>query len=152
MWIMSSRKKEQHLTQLKIMLNPGAIEPTKSHEDDAGYDLYSPGMAIIPAHKRAVIDTGVCVDIPKGYYARLESKSGLMRDKGITVRGTIDAGYRGSIKVVLFNHSDETVSFERGDKITQIVFLKCESPTLKVVESFDGNTDRGENGFGSTGK
>ena len=140
------------LNLISVMLNHDALIPTKSHEDDAGYDLYSPCMAIIPAHKRAVIDTGVCVDIPKGYYARLESKSGLMKNKGITVRGTIDAGYRGSIKVVLFNHSDESVTFERGDKITQMVFLRCESPELKIVESFDGETERGENGFGSTGK
>lgn len=138
--------------RLQIVLYPEAFMPTKGHNDDAGYDLYSPCMAVIPANRRAVIDTGVCVDIPKGYYARLESKSGLMRDKGITVRGTIDAGYRGSIKVVLFNHTDEAVIFERGDKITQIVFLKCESPELQVIDSFDNNTDRGENGFGSTGK
>lgn len=140
------------LNTIQVILESLALMPTKSHEDDAGYDLYSPCMAIIPAHKRAVIDTGVCVDIPKGYYARLESKSGLMRDKGITVRGTIDSGYRGTIKVVLFNHSDESVTFERGDKITQMVFLKCESPELKTVTSFEGKTDRGKNGFGSTGK
>ena len=140
------------LDKLNIVLDDGAIAPIHAHDTDAGYDLCTPVIAIIPHHQRATVNTGIRIDIPAGYYGRIESKSGLMKDKGITVSGTIDAGYRGPIKVVMFNHSDQDATFKRGDKIAQIVFLKCETPILEEVDTFQGSTDRGENGFGSTGR
>lgn len=140
------------LESIQFIVESGAKAPTHAHENDAGYDLYTPKDFIIRPHSYIAIDTKVKVDIPKGYYGRLESKSGLMLNNGITCRGTIDSGYRGTIVVVLFNHTDKYVDFISGDKITQIVFLKCETPKIEIVQSFNGQTDRDTNGFGSTGR
>lgn len=139
------------LETLEVMLEEGAIAPTRAHSTDAGLDLYSPCFAYIPANGRSTIDTGVHVFIPKGYYGHIESKSGLMKKSGITARGTIDAGYTGTIQVVIFNHSNEGKSFERGEKITQLVIIPCETPSLKFVNTIP-DTDRKDDGFGSSGK
>ena len=135
---------------MKIKLDPGAIRPTRGHMDDAGLDLYSPAsLWLHPGHHEA-IDTGVHVQIPPGYVGLITSKSGLMA-KGITSRGTIDAGYTGSIKAVMYNHGNEGYLINAGDKITQLVILPCIRPPLEIVDSLD-DTDRGDGGFGSTGK
>lgn len=139
------------LDKVKIILSGHALAPEHAYDTDAGYDLRTPVVIVIPPRKRVLVDTQVKMDIPAGYYGRLESKSSLML-KGITSRGTIDSGYHGTIKVVLFNHSDSEVSFKVGDKITQVVFLKCETPKLEVVGHFDNDTERGNGGFGSTGE
>lgn len=139
------------LDTIQVILEEGAIAPTHAHDNDAGYDLYTPIPVTLFPNERVAVDTKVKIDIPKGYYGRLESKSGLMKNKGITCRGTIDSGYRGNIIAVLFNHTNRYVNFQVGDKITQIVFLKCENPKIEIVQSFDGQTDRDTNGFGSTG-
>lgn len=136
---------------INIILDKGAIMPTRAHSTDAGLDLYTPNFAYIVPHGRAVIDTGVHVQIPVGYVGKLESKSGLMRNSGITTRGTIDAGYTGTIQVVVFNHSDEPRMYETGDKITQLVIYPIVTPNPVLVESFE-ETDRGDEGFGSTGR
>lgn len=135
---------------LKVKLDQGAIVPTRAHETDAGLDLYAPSFVMIPARGRSVVDTGVHVEIPAGYVGKLESKSGLMRKAGLTCRGTIDAGYTGSIQAVIFNHTDKVYTFETGDKVTQLVIYPIVTPTLVVVEEL-GDTDRGSDGFGSTG-
>lgn len=123
--------------------------PTRAHAADAGFDLYAPFYEYVPAHGRAVIDTGVHFNIPAGWRAMLYSKSGLMA-KGITCRGLIDAGYTGSVKVVLFNNNDIAFTFEPGDKITQIIFE--ENPDIELVETDTlEETERGSDGFGSTG-
>ena len=81
----------------------------------------------------------------------ITSKSGLMANEGITCRGTIDAGYTGSIKAVLFNHSQKDYIVEKGQKITQLVIQPIITPEPELVDSLD-DTERGEGGFGSTGK
>lgn len=136
---------------MKIKLEPFAILPQRAHEDDAGLDLFCPEPTVIPPRSRAAVETGVHVAIPKGYVGLLTSKSGLMRRDGITCRGTIDCGYTGTIQAVLFNHGDEPVVFNRGDKITQLVILPCLLPELEVVDELD-DTERGNGGFGSTGR
>jgi dUTP pyrophosphatase len=103
----------------------------------------------IPPCGSATFDTGVHVAIPAGYVGLLTSKSGLMA-KGITSRGTIDCGYIGSIKAVLFNHSHNYVIIEKGQKITQLVILPIITPELELVDSLE-DTDRGAGGFGSSG-
>ena len=137
---------------MKIVLDKGAKMPSRAHEKtDAGLDLYSPVRRVIRAGDRAVIDTGVHVAIPKGYVGMVTSKSGMMANDGITSRGTIDSGYIGSIKAVLFNHTDSTYVVEEGQKITQLVILPIITPDLELVESLDP-TERGDGGFGSTGR
>lgn len=139
------------MNEINVLLDKGAIMPTRAHNTDAGLDLYTPFFAMVPPHGRCVIDTGVHVGIPAGYVGKLESKSGLMRNAGITTRGTIDAGYTGTIQVVVFNHSDTAYTFNEGDKVTQLVVYPIVTPKPVKVEIVP-KTDRGDSGFGSTGK
>ena len=138
------------LSKIKVMLDPGAIVPTRAHDDDAGLDLYAREYDRIPPHSISVLDTGVHVAIPKGYVGLLTSKSGLMAE-GVTSRGTIDSGYTGSIKAALFNHRKTYVHIEKGQKITQLVLLPIITPEVEIVDSLE-DTERGTGGFGSTGK
>ena len=96
-------------------------------------------------------DTGVHVEIPEGYVGLIKSKSGLMVNHMITTDGTIDAHYTGSVKVKLFNHSTKNYHVKAGDKIAQLVILPCLLPELELVDSLE-ETDRGDGGFGSTGR
>ena len=137
--------------KMKVMLDPGAKMPTRAHETDAGLDLYAMEGGTISPCGSAVFDTGVHVAIPAGYVGLLTSKSGLMRNNEITSRGTIDPDYRGSIQAILFNHSHRYVKIEAGQKITQLVILPIITPDPECVDSLD-DTERGEGGFGSTGK
>lgn len=147
---------------MKIMLDEGAILPTRAHETDAGLDLYTPVDVVVPGCSSdvfdefavvgsATIDTGVHVEIPKGYVGFIKSKSGLMVKRGLTADGTIDSGYTGSIVVKLFNHTHNDHRFYAGDKIAQLVLLPIITPYLEVVDSLE-DTERGDGGFGSTGR
>ena len=136
---------------MKVMLDDGAYMPERAHEDDAGYDIKSPQDGYIPAHSSWTVDTGVHVQIPKGQAGFLKSKSGLNVKFGITSEGVIDSGYTGSITVKLYNHSDYPYGFKAGDKITQLVILPIETPELELADWFE-DTDRGDRGFGSSGK
>lgn len=134
---------------MRITLDHGAYMPTRAHKTDAGLDLYAMHRAVIPPCGHVTIETGVHAEIPRNHVGLLTSKSGLM-SKGITSRGTIDCGYTGSIKAVLFNHSHKCIEIEAGQKITQMVILPIITPELEVVESLD-ETERSDGGFGSTG-
>ena len=152
---------------MKIMLDEGAKMPTRAHEFDAGLDLYTPKFATVPDCKytapaynygygtmgvgQKTIDTGVHVEIPEGYVGLIKSKSGLMVNHGLLTDGTIDSGYTGSIKVKLFNTSPKDYKFMAGDKIAQLVIVPCLLPEPELVDSLD-ETDRGDDGFGSTGR
>lgn len=135
---------------MKIQLDAGAKMPTRGHKTDAGLDLYSMTDGYVYAGEHAIFDTGVHVEIPQGYVGLITSKSGLM-GKGITSRGTIDSGYTGSIKAVLFNHGAESYLVRKGDKITQLVLLPIITPELELVDALE-DTERASNGFGSTGR
>ena len=132
------------------MLDEKAIMPTRAHNVDAGLDIYAPRRIVVFSNDFCKVDTGVHIEVPEGYAAFMKSKSGLM-SQGILTDGTIDAGYTGEIGVVLFNFGEVRKIFERGDKIAQIVIQKVETPELVVVDSFK-ETERGDGGFGSTGK
>ena len=136
---------------LNIMLDENAIMPTRGHRTDAGLDLISPIDIIIPAHGNAVIDTGVHLQLKENTAGFLKSKSGLNVKHNITSEGVIDVGYTGSIVVKLYNHGNEDYEVKRGDKITQLVIMNIDIPDLNTVKEFE-QTDRGNNGFGSTGR
>lgn len=136
---------------MKIKLDEGAFAPIRAHDLDAGLDLKSPVRRILWSRSREVIDTGVHVEIPKGYVGLLRSKSGLMTWNGIVSDGTVDAGYSGSIRVCLINTSDEPYSVNKGDKISQLVVVPCALGDVEIVDEI-ASGDRGEKGFGSTGK
>ena len=137
--------------KLKVKLDPGATMPTRAHDTDAGLDLYAMYKRSVPAHGSVRFDTGVHIEIPAGYVGMVKSKSGLNVKHGITSEGVIDAGYTGSIMVKLYNHSGCAVEIERGQKISQLVLLPIITPELEEVDSLDA-TERGNGGFGSTGK
>ena len=137
---------------MRIMLDDGAIMPTKAHRHDAGYDLYARETQIVPAKESATFDTGVHIDLPIGTVGMIKSKSGLNCRYGITSEGVIDVGYTGSIVVKLYNHSGSDYKVNAGDKISQLVILQLVNVgELDVVDSFP-ETERGSNGFGSSGR
>ena len=136
--------------EFRVMLDKNAKMPTKAHDTDAGFDLYAPERTFVRCGGSATIDTGVHIEIPKGYVGFLKSKSGLNVKHGITGEGVIDAGYTGSIVAKLYN-SGESIVLEEGQKIIQIVFLPIPEVELELTDSFE-QTERGDNGFGSSGK
>ena len=136
---------------MKIKLDLGTFAPIREHKTDAGLDIKSPVCAMVPAHASVTIDSGVHIELPYGTVGMLKSKSGLNVNYGITSEGVIDVGYTGSIRVKLYNHSDTDYMVLRGDKISQLVILECLFPDLEFVEELS-DTDRGDNGFGSTGR
>lgn len=138
---------------MKIKLDKGAFAPTRAHTTDAGLDLYCPiGQAqIVPAKDSAKFDTGVHIELPKNTVGMLKSKSGLNVKHGITSEGVIDVGYTGSIVVKLYNHSGHDYKVNEGDKISQLVIMPILTPEIEFVDDLE-ETERGEGGFGSTGR
>ena len=136
---------------MKVKLDKDAIMPTRAHKTDAGLDLYSPINTTLYPDDSVCIDTGVHVEIPEGYVGDIKSKSGLMVNDDIVTDGTIDCGYTGSIRVKLFNHGFVEKRIVKGQKIAQLVIKSIITPELELVDEL-GDTERGDNGFGSTGR
>ena len=141
------------MKEINVMLDPGAKAPERAHKWDAGMDLFMPknATAYVKPGGSITIDTGVHVEIPEGYVGLLKSKSGLNVKRNLTGEGVIDAGYTGSIVVKLYNHGVIPYKFGPGEKLIQLLIIKCETPEVKIVESFK-ETERGAAGFGSTGR
>lgn len=137
---------------MKVKLDPGAVMPLRAHLTDAGYDLYSREDKLVPARGSAEFDTGVHIELPPQTVGFIKSKSGLNVKHGITSSGgVIDVGYTGAIRVKLYNHSDTPYMVCKGDKISQLVILPILTPELELVKSLS-ETERGDGGFGSTGR
>lgn len=136
---------------IKMMLDDGAYAPIRAHSDDAGLDLRACEDRVVPPMGSAIFDTGVHIMIPSGYVGFLKSKSGLNVNHDITGEGVIDAGYAGSIAVKLYNHGSEPYMVRKGDKISQLVILPIAIPSFEIVTEFE-ETERGSNGFGSSGR
>ena len=136
---------------MKVVLDEGARMPTRGHAQDAGLDLYARETQILPAGGKAVFDTGVHIELPSNTVGQLESKSGLFKNHGIFCAGTIDEGYTGSIVATLYNLSGADYIINEGDKITQLVIYPIVKPELEQVERLE-QTERGNGGFGSTGR
>lgn len=136
---------------MNIMLDSTALMPTRGHATDAGLDLLSPIDTVVPAKGSISIDTGVHIELLPNTAGFLKSKSGLNVKYGITSEGVIDVGYTGSIAVKLYNHSGMDYVVHRGDKISQLVVVKIDTPELVLVEKL-ADTERGNGGFGSTGR
>jgi dUTP pyrophosphatase len=135
---------------VKIKLDKKA-KITRAYKTDAGLDLYARETQIVPARESAVFDTGVHIELPPNTAGILISKSGLNVNHGITSTGLIDEGYVGSICVKLFNHSGKDYTVYEGDKISQLVIVPILTPDLELVDDLEA-TERGTNGFGSTGR
>ena len=140
---------------LKILkLNPDSKLPVRSTAGAAGYDLHSSeGHVILPGH-RAVVATGIKIQLPVGVYGRIAPRSGLVVKHGIQVgAGVIDSDYRGEVKIVLFNHDQHGAFIIRpGFRVAQLILERCECPDVVEVADFnDDDTIRGTDGFRSTG-
>ena len=138
---------------MKVFLDEGAFMATRAHSTDAGLDLYAPeGFTITGKGGSFVIDTGVHVELPSKTFGKIEGKSGLNINYGIvSCGGVIDEGYTGSIKVKLYNFSRKPYAFNRGDKIAQLIVQPCEYVKLQPGK-LSQDTERGDAGFGSTGR
>ena len=151
----NSPNKSDTQTVLKfVKISSRAKTPFKGSKDSAGYDLFSAENTIILARNKGIISTDLKISVPDGTYGRIAPRSGLAANNSIDVgAGVIDKDFRGVVKVILFNHSDFPFNINQGDRIAQLICEKIEYPKILEVESFfEENTERGENGFGSTGK
>lgn len=140
---------------IKIHMDNGCEDlfPRKAHEDDAAFDLRSRVDVVIPSGKITLVPTGVFMELPVGYEAQVRPRSGLALKHGITVLntpGTIDAGYRGEVGVILINAGPADFTVARGDRIAQMVVQKLADVELVAAEQLS-DTSRGAGGFGSTG-
>ena len=136
--------------EVKLHLDTAQI-PTWGSPDAAGYDLYSAEDKIVPAHGKMIIDTQISIATPPRAYGRIAPRSGLAAKSMITTGArVIDADYRGIVFTLLFNHLDEDLKVEKGDRVTQLILEKIATPKVEQVENLD-ETARGNQGFGSTG-
>lgn len=140
-----------NMTYMQVQLDDDAIMPDRAHDLDAGIDLFTPVDFVVPAHGFAFVDTGVHVELPWGTCGHVCSKSGLNRNFGITADGTVDEGYTGAVGITVHNSGDSDYEFNRGDKVAQLVIELIARPKLVLVSKVTGG-ERGDNGYGSTGK
>jgi dUTP pyrophosphatase len=137
-------------------LSPDAVDPSYNFEKDSGFDLYSIEDVALGGMSRVMVSTGLAFNIPDGYEIQIRPKSGLAINYGLTVLNTpstIDGGYVGEVKVILFNTSRETYQVKKGMKIAQAVLCPVQQGKYVNLENIDElpDTDRGSDGFGSTG-
>lgn len=146
--IIKSERKE--ILKIEKISNKAKM-PTKAHESDAGFDIYANDYHSIPPYGQALVETGIKMAIPLGYAVLIWDKSGLASQGITTMGGVIDSGYRGEIKVVVKNLSEDMFNIIPGQKIAQFIIQKL--PDIEIKEGkIDDDSLRGENGFGSSGK
>ena len=136
-------------------LDPGVPLPIYAKGGDAGADIVSAVDITLAPGERALVPTGISIALPVGYVALVHPRSGLAIKHGVTMvnaPGTVDAGYRGELKLILINHDrSESVSFKRGDRVAQLVIQQVERAEFIEVQELPGS-GRGTDGFGSTGR
>jgi dUTP pyrophosphatase len=139
------------MTELKVLkLDPKAHPPERANPGDLGYDLFALEHSVIAQGETKIIRTGLALAFPEGWGGIIKDRSS-MAVKGVTVSaGVIDNGYRGEIKIALFNHSGEKFTVERDMKIAQLIPTPVTDWQITVVEELN-DTERGESGFGSSG-
>ena len=136
-----------------IRLREGAHIPQKAHEDDAGFDLYASEDFTLKAHGFGCVPTAISIELPEGCEAQVRPRSGLAAKYGVTVLnapGTIDAGYRGEVKVILINHGEADFEITAGMRIAQLVVSPVLGARFVEVHALE-ESERGEGGFGSSG-
>ncbi|MFE1596058.1 dUTP diphosphatase [Nocardia sp. NPDC058705] len=135
-------------------LDPGIPVPTRAHPGDAGVDLCTTEDVIIEPGERVLVGTGIAIALPLGTVGLIHPRSGLAAKAGLSVvntPGTVDAGYRGEIKVCLINHDPRTaIELRRGDRIAQLLVQRVELVDFAEVDDLD-DTARGTGGYGSSG-
>lgn len=131
--------------------SPEATMPIRGTPGSAGYDISTSVPKELMPGERFAFDTDLSIEVPTGHYGRLAPRSGLAVKKGVNVMaGVIDSDYRGLLKVVLINHSNETFEVKIGDRIAQLIIERISTPEVEEIEEHEA-TERGVGGFGSTG-
>jgi dUTP pyrophosphatase len=152
--VTSDGQREGTVQVLVRRLDPGLPLPSQAHPGDAGCDLYAAADVELAPGQRVVVGTGVAIALPAGYAAFVHPRSGLAAEHGVTIvnaPGTVDAGYRGEIKVIVLNtDAEHAVRLRRGDRIAQLVVQRVEIPDFVEVDTLPGS-QRGSGGHGSTG-
>ena len=144
------------MTEIKIVMleNCEDLMPQKAHFDDAAFDLWSRSDMVLPVGRSTLVPTGVYLELPAGFEAQIRPRSGLALKHNIMLTnspGTVDAGYRGEVGIIMFNPGPEPFPVSRGDRVAQMVIARL--PEIELVECDElSNSLRGEGGFGSTGK
>lgn len=141
-----------HLTFIRLTMSVSV--PTAQHRGDAGYDLQSAVDVKLGPGERSLVPTGIAVAIPEGFAGLVVPRSGLSIKHGISVvngPGLVDSGFRGELKVVLINHGAEPFAINVGERIAQLVIVAVPAVTWEEVEELEPS-ERGEGGFGSTGR
>lgn len=135
-----------------VRCHPDAKIPTKGSRYSAGYDLYSPTEGIVKPFTHSLIKTGIKIQMDnENIYGRVAPRSGLAYKHGMQVfAGVIDADYTGEIGVILYNASHEPFIYKKNDRIAQLIFTKIDHVEFNLVETLE-DTNRGSNGYGSTG-
>lgn len=139
------------MSSFQVKLNyEDAQEPSRGSDEAAGYDLYSYENQTITPNKIKLIDTGISIRVPEGTYGRIAPRSSVSK-KGILINaGVIDRDYRGPVKVMVHNLSNNDYVINKNDRIAQLILEQIKTPPVELVEELD-DTERGDGGFGSTG-
>ena len=148
-----NRERERGVTgELRVQyVRDNAVLPVRGTSGAAGYDISSASNCVIPAHGKGTVETGLAVSLPPGTYARIAPRSGLAYQHFIDVGpDVVDSDFRCEIKVILFNHSVEDFPVQAGDWIAQLILERIDTPPVRKVAVLE-DTNRGSDGFGSTG-
>lgn len=141
--------------KIRIAMMDGCadLKPAKAHADDAAFDLRSRVDMDLPTGRSVLVPTGLFIELPPGYEAQVRPRSGLALKHNIMLTnspGTIDAGYRGEVGIIILNMGSAPFPVKRGDRIAQMVVAKLPDVELEIAETLS-ETERGAGGFGSTG-
>ena len=144
------------MVQIKVCLLPGCEDfmPVKAHFDDAAFDLRSRVDMVLPVRKSVLVPAGFALELPPGFEAQIRPRSGLALKHDLMLTnspGTVDAGYRGEVGVIMYNGGSEEFVISRGDRIAQMVICRLPEVELVAAENLS-ESGRGSGGFGSTGK
>lgn len=132
-------------------LSSSAVTPTKANEDDAGLDLYASRSIQLSPFQHGVVNTDLAFEIPKGWHMQIHTRSSYGKNGLRCHLGVVDSGYRGEVKVIVHNHTNQYVAINKGQKFCQVLFLPV--PKLYIEEASElGESERGSGGFGSSGK
>ena len=136
---------------IRTVLDEGAFLPIRAHDTDAGADLRTPVEVRVPPHDSALVHTGTHIQLPPGTCGLVVSKSGLMIFNALTSTGLIDEGFTGEIILRVFNNGPDWYTFRAGDSVSQVAVIPVLYPTYELADELRGG-DRGDNGYGSTGR
>ena len=135
---------------MRITLDPGAYPPKRAHLTDAGLDIFSPVDAVIPGNETVVLETGVHVEMPPCTFGLITARSSWERH-GVIINSKVDEGYTGAIRIIATNTSPNELRVKRGERIAQLITCYCSYAPVEIIEALP-ETERGNDGFGSTGR